>query len=89
MSRRGAGHQMVPTGRRWLTRGDDQIRTGDPLLAKQVLSQLSYIPKSGISSLEIVIVGPATSCSLAPAAADKNGPLWNRTTDLAVISRAL
>ena len=24
--------------------GDDQIRTGDPLLAKQVLSQLSYIP---------------------------------------------
>jgi hypothetical protein len=25
----------------------------------------------------------------APAAADKNGPLWNRTTDLAVISRAL
>ena len=27
------------------THGDDQIRTGDPLLAKQVLSQLSYIPK--------------------------------------------
>ena len=27
------------------TDGDDQIRTGDPLLAKQVLSQLSYIPK--------------------------------------------
>ena len=29
--------------------GDDRIRTGDPLLAKQVLSQLSYIPadKSG------------------------------------------
>ena len=25
-------------------RGDDRIRTGDPLLAKQVLSQLSYIP---------------------------------------------
>ncbi len=24
--------------------GDDRIRTGDPLLAKQVLSQLSYIP---------------------------------------------
>ena len=30
-----------------LTHGDDQIRTGDPLLAKQVLSQLSYIPKEG------------------------------------------
>ena len=29
--------------------GDDRIRTGDPLLAKQVLSQLSYITadKSG------------------------------------------
>ncbi len=25
--------------------GDDRIRTGDPLLAKQVLSQLSYIPQ--------------------------------------------
>ena len=24
--------------------GDDRARTGDPLLAKQVLSQLSYIP---------------------------------------------
>ena len=45
MSRRGAGHPVIPTGRRWLTHGDDQIRTGDPLLAKQVLSQLSYIPK--------------------------------------------
>jgi hypothetical protein len=35
----------IPAGRRFLTHGDDQIRTGDPLLAKQVLSQLSYIPK--------------------------------------------
>ena len=26
--------------------GDDRIRTGDPLLAKQVLSQLSYIPNA-------------------------------------------
>ena len=25
--------------------GDDRSRTGDPLLAKQVLSQLSYIPQ--------------------------------------------
>ena len=89
MSRRGAGHPVMPTGRRLLTHGDDQIRTGDPLLAKQVLSQLSYIPKNGISSLEIVIVWPATSTLWQPAAADKNGPLWNRTTDLAVISRAL
>ena len=62
MSRREAGYRLIPTGRRFLTHGDDQIRTGDPLLAKQVLSQLSYIPK-GISSLEIVIVWPATSRS--------------------------
>jgi hypothetical protein len=27
--------------------GDDRTRTGDPLLAKQVLSQLSYIPAGG------------------------------------------
>ena len=26
--------------------GDDRDRTGDPLLAKQVLSQLSYIPSA-------------------------------------------
>ena len=27
--------------------GDDRVRTDDPLLAKQVLSQLSYVPLSG------------------------------------------
>jgi hypothetical protein len=88
MSRRGAGHPMIPTGRRWLTHGDDQIRTGDPLLAKQVLSQLSYIPKMGSLHLRSSSFGRHIQ-ALAPAAADKNGPLWNRTTDLAVISRAL
>ena len=30
--------------RRGNARGDGRARTGDPLLAKQVLSQLSYIP---------------------------------------------
>ena len=30
--------------RRALAGGDNQIRTDDPLLAKQVLSQLSYTP---------------------------------------------
>ena len=25
--------------------GDDRVRTDDPLLAKQVLSQLSYVPR--------------------------------------------
>ena len=33
--------------------GDDRDRTGDPLLAKQVLSQLSYIP-------------PAFHCQVSP-----------------------
>ena len=28
-----------------LTSGDNEIRTRDPLLARQVLSQLSYTPK--------------------------------------------
>ena len=35
--------------------GDNEIRTRDPLLARQVLSQLSYIPrphKMGSSGLE-------------------------------------
>jgi hypothetical protein len=27
--------------------GDNRIRTGDPLLAKQVLYQLSYVPRNG------------------------------------------
>jgi hypothetical protein len=29
----------------WLVGGDDGTRTHDPLLAKQVLFQLSYVPK--------------------------------------------
>ncbi len=41
--------------------GDDRSRTGDPLLAKQVLSQLSYIPLSYISlgciSMDAILVG--------------------------------
>ena len=53
----------------WLYRfspgGDDRSRTGDPLLAKQVLSQLSYIPLSCISKAAILVglpgVEPGTS----------------------------
>ena len=45
--------------------GDDRSRTGDPLLAKQVLSQLSYIPSSCISKAPILVglpgVEPGTS----------------------------
>jgi hypothetical protein len=35
--------EAAPTG--GSSCGDGRARTGDPLLAKQVLSQLSYIPK--------------------------------------------
>ena len=52
--------------------GDGRARTADPLLAKQVLCQLSYIPEW------VATGGGATG-----------GPLWTRTTDLTVISRAL
>ena len=56
--------------------GDKRDRTADPLLAKQVLSQLSYTPIS--SSLYSV------------HRLDKSGgPKWTRTTDLTIISRAL
>ena len=37
--------------------GDDGIRTHDPLLAGQVLSQLSYTPISVASSCEICSTG--------------------------------
>ena len=33
-----------------LNGGDERIRTADPLLAKQVLSQLSYTPKMDVGS---------------------------------------
>ena len=53
--------------------GADRDRTGDPLLAKQVLSQLSYSP-IGASSHQL----PATSVLLAAGsyklAADIGGP---------------
>ena len=31
--------------------GDERARTADPLLAKQVLSQLSYIPVHGLQAM--------------------------------------
>ena len=43
--------------------GDERIRTADPLLAKQVLSQLSYIPWDA-SRQTRVIATPKTDVSL-------------------------
>ena len=41
-----------------LSNGDKEIRTPDPLLARQVLSQLSYTP-----------INPAATCSPMPSPA--------------------
>ena len=43
-SPRESSYDSLRTGFIHAPGGDDRIRTGDPLLAKQVLSQLSYIP---------------------------------------------
>jgi hypothetical protein len=48
--------------------GGARNRTEDPLLARQMLSQLSYTPVPTYF---------------------QSGPEWNRTTDLAIISRTL
>ena len=56
--------------------GDKGIRTLDPLLARQVLSQLSYTPKASS-------IFPNMWKTL------DNGLKWTRTTDLALIRRAL
>ena len=37
-----------------LNGGDEEIRTPDPLLARQVLSQLSYAPMSGYAFVSII-----------------------------------
>ena len=46
-----------------LASGDGEIRTLDPLLARQVLSQLSYTPTSAISDIKMGLSGlePPTS----------------------------
>jgi hypothetical protein len=41
---------VIPVPSPTIAGGDDRDRTDDPLLAKQVLSQLSYVPNRGTSS---------------------------------------
>ena len=62
-------------GPHWDPNGDGEIRTHDPLLARQVLSQLSYTPKGLPSYHSLPGMG--------------NGLKWTRTTDLTLIRRAL
>ena len=53
---------LLTTGNRSLTTvvtgGADRDRTGDPLLAKQVLSQLSYTPTVGYSNHSPLLTPP-------------------------------
>ena len=64
--------------------GDEENRTLDPLLARQVLSQLSYTPIIGYFDNLLV-------CILTFTAFKKlfGGLKWTRTTDLTLIRRAL
>ena len=58
------------------------IEPADLLLAKQVLSQLSYIPTNAMGFRLSI------ATNLNPIAI-RGGPSWGRTTDLALIKRAL
>ena len=60
-----------------LANGDGEIRTLDPLLARQVLSQLSYTP---IWLFYQYLIFKTFVL---------NGLEWTRTTDLTLIRRAL
>ena len=65
-----------------LSGGDDGIRTHDPLLAGQVLSQLSYTP--------ILLNEFRFSPFFDPLKKRESGrPKWTRTTDLVLIRHAL
>ena len=69
--------------------GDGEIRTLDPLLARQVLSQLSYTPTDagrpviyGLSLFYLLFFFSLLFFQTA-------GLKWTRTTDLTLIRRAL
>ena len=64
--------------------GDREIRTLDPLLARQVLSQLSYAPLRVIMLLLVLALTFSVSFGFSPY-----GLKWTRTTDLTLIRRAL
>ena len=66
-----------------LASGDGEIRTLDPLLARQVLSQLSYTPTdAGLPFFKAIPVFCFFGLS-------SSGLKWTRTTDLTLIRRAL
>ena len=66
--------------------GDGEIRTLDPLLARQVLSQLSYTPIGCGSSF---LFSKSNPCIHLFELLNSSGLKWTRTTDLTLIRRAL
>ena len=66
--------------------GAGRDRTDDIQLAKLALSQLSYSPPNVSLSLHLPAVVASPSL---PARGKTGGPRWTRTTDLALIRRAL
>src|SRR5579884_1728728 len=83
-----AARIFLAAGARRRAGGDGRARTGDPLLAKQVLSQLSYIPVRR-SKPPPGSRASAARCGAPRQVALRRGPFWIRTRDLTVISRAL
>ena len=84
--------------------GDNEIRTRDPLLARQVLSQLSYTPVWFVSNIYSSTTKfayrslRASTClrlsshfafRLVFAKFSGDGLKWTRTIDLTLIRRAL
>ena len=63
--------------------GDERNRTADPLLAKQVLSHLSYIPRMILDGRLNI---PNRRSKIRHVG---GGPSWDRTRDLTLIKRAL
>ena len=64
--------------------GDEESRTPDPLLARQVLSQLSYTPTC---LFRLAVFVPLTYSLLLLKVT--GGLKWARTTDLTLIRRVL
>ena len=69
--------------------GGERDRTDDPLLAKQVLSQLSYTPNFNFMSQTINSSEQHAALSAWDFLFTFGGPNWNRTNDLTLIRGAL
>jgi hypothetical protein len=56
-----AQDRILRCGFRSLVGGDEETRTPDPLLAKEMLCQLSYVPVAGVSVVGVSGLEPETS----------------------------